>query len=96
MSVRRERNTKAGHLFACGKNDIFSNRTLAAIAEKHGRTIAQIALRFLTQQGIIVIPKSTHLERMKENYETLDFDLETDEINEIEQLEVGRSLFGWW
>ena len=81
---------------ACGKNGIFSNRTLAAIAEKHGRTIAQVALRFLTQQGIIVIPKSTHLERMKENFEALNFDLEAYEMGEIEQLEVGRSLFGWW
>ena len=53
-------------------------------------------MRFLLQQGIIVIPKSTHIERMRENFETLDFDLEADEMREIEQLEIGRSLFGWW
>ena len=81
---------------ACGKNGIFSNRVLAAIAEKHGRTIAQVALRFLIQQGIIVIPKSTHLERMKENFEALGFDLGADEMSAIERLEVGSSLFGWW
>ena len=98
MQLERQAGTKheSWSPLACGKNGIFSNRTLAAIAEKHGRTIAQTALRFLTQQGIIVIPKSTHLERIKENFEALDFDLETDEISEIERLEAGRSLFGWW
>ena len=65
-------------------------------AGNHGKTAAQIALRFLLQQGIVVIPKSTHIERMKENFATLDFDLEADEMREIEQLEIGKSLFGWW
>ena len=81
---------------ACSKNGIFSNPTLSAIARTHGKTVAQVALRFLTQQGIIVIPKSTHMERMKENLESMDFDLVTDEMRRIERLEVGRSLFGWW
>ncbi len=81
---------------ACGKNGIFKNRTLLEIAGSHGKSVAQVALRFLLQQGIIVIPKSTHIERMKENFASLDFDLETNEMQEIEQLEVGKSLFGWW
>ena len=81
---------------ACGKNDIFSNHTLLEIAGNHGRTAAQVALRFLLQQGIVVIPKSTHIRRMEENFIALDFDLEADEMREIEQLEIGRSLFGWW
>ena len=81
---------------ACGQNDIFKNCTLLDIAENHGKTAAQIALRFLLQQGIAVIPKSTHIERMKENFESLDFDLEPDEMRKIEQLEIGKSLFGWW
>ena len=81
---------------ACGQNDIFINRTLLEIAETHRKTAAQVALRFLLQQGIVVIPKSTHIERMKENFETLDFDLEAAEMREIEQLEIGKSLFGWW
>ena len=81
---------------ACGKNGIFTNRTLAAIAQNHERSVAQVALRFLLQQRVVVIPKSTHIERMKENLESLDFDLVAAEMQEIEQLEVGRSLFGWW
>ena len=81
---------------ACGQNDIFGNSTLLKIAANHGKTVAQIALRFLTQQGIIVIPKSTHIERMKENFESLEFDLTADEMREIEGLEIGKSLFGWW
>lgn len=81
---------------ACGENGIFTNRTLSDIAQSHGKTVAQVALRFLTQQRIIVIPKSTHIERMKENIESLDFNLDASEMWKIERLEVGRSLFGWW
>ena len=81
---------------ACGQNNIFGNSTLLKIAANHGKTVAQIALRYLTQQGIIVIPKSTHIERMKENFESLEFDLTADEMHEIERLEIGKSLFGWW
>ena len=81
---------------ACGQNGIFKNQVLLGIAGNHGKTVAQIALRFLLQQGIVVIPKSTHIERLKENFETLDFDLEADEMRAIEQLEIGKSLFHWW
>ena len=81
---------------ACGLNNIFGNSTLMDIAANHGKTVAQVALRYLTQHGIIVIPKSTHIERMKENFESLEFDLTADEMREIEQLETGKSLFGWW
>ena len=81
---------------ACGQNGIFTNRVLLKIADNHGKTAAQVALRFLSQQGIIVIPKSTHIDRMKENFESQNFDLEADEMREIEQLEIGKSLFGWW
>lgn len=81
---------------ACGQNGIFKNSTLLKIAGNHGRSAAQIALRFLLQQGIIVSPKSTHIERMEENFAALNFDLEADEMREIEQLEIGKSLFGWW
>ena len=81
---------------ACGQNGIFKNHTLLGIAQNHGKSVAQVALRFLLQQGIVVIPKTTHTPRMKENFAALDFDLEADEMLEIEQLEIGKSLFGWW
>ena len=81
---------------ACGQNGIFKNHTLLEIAENHGKSVAQVALRFLLQQGIVVIPKSTHIERMEEDFAASDFDLEADEMREIEQPEIGKSLFGWW
>ena len=81
---------------ACGQNGIFKNQTLISIAKNHGKTVAQVALRFLLQQGIIVIPKSTHIERMKENLGALNFDLSAEEMQKIEYLEIGKSLFGWW
>ncbi len=81
---------------ACGRNGIFSNPTLKEIAQAHGKTVAQIALRFLTQQGIPVIPKSTHAERMRENLSITDFDLTTAELKRIRSLDTGKSLFAWW
>lgn len=81
---------------ACGKNDIFKNPVLMAIAKNHGKTVAQVSLRFLLQQGIIAIPKSTHIERMRENFMVFDFTLEAEEMQEIERLEIGKSLFSWW
>ncbi len=81
---------------ACGKNEIFSNETLKKIAEAHGKTVAQIALRFLYQQGIPIIPKSTHAERMRENFSITNFELTAAEISSIRQLDKGKSLFSWW
>ncbi len=81
---------------ACGENGIFRNATLLKIAGNRGKSVAQVALRFLSQQKIIAIPKSVRIERMKENLASLDFDLAPEEITEIERLEIGRSLFGWW
>ena len=81
---------------ACGQNGIFKNKVLSQIAANRGRSVSQIALRFLVQQGIIIIPKSTKPEHMEENLMVLDFALEQEEMSAIENLEVGRSLFGWW
>lgn len=81
---------------ACGENNIFRNPVLMRIAEKHGRSVAQVALRSLVQQSIIVIPKSTKPEHMSENLAVLDFELEPEDMTDLEGLEVGRSLFGWW
>ena len=81
---------------ACGQNQIRQNPVLREIAAGRQKSVSQIALRFLVQQGIIVIPKSTDPEHMKENLRVLEFELEPDEMEAIEKLGIGRSLFGWW
>lgn len=81
---------------ACGKNGIFANQVLKEIAQTHGKTVAQIALRLLVQQNIPVIPKSTHVERMRENFSITDFELTAQDLAEIKTLDEGKSLFSWW
>ena len=81
---------------ACGQNGFFSNPVLKEIGARHGKSIAQAGLRFLYQQDIVIIPKSTHIERMKENRDILDFELTADEIEALKELDLDRSQFGWW
>ena len=81
---------------ACGRNGFFRNPELTEIGAKYGKTAAQVGLRFLFQQGIIIIPKSTHIERMRENLDILDFELTPEEMTELQALDMNRSLFGWW
>ena len=76
-----------------GRNNFFTNPTLEAIGKAHGKSVAQTALRFLHQNGVIIIPKSTHRERMVQNLDILDFALSDDEMNEIRKLDTGKSLF---
>ena len=78
-----------------GLNGIFTNPVLSEVGAAHGKTAAQVALRFLTQQGIIVIPKSVHKERMIQNLDTLDFTLTGDEMAAIRGLDTGHNLEGW-
>ena len=78
-----------------GLNGIFTNPVLTEVGAAHGKTAAQVALRFLTQQGVIVIPKSVHRERMIQNLETLDFDLSEDEMAAVRGLDTGHNLEGW-
>ncbi|MDE6712903.1 MAG: aldo/keto reductase [Lachnospiraceae bacterium] len=79
--------------FAEGKNDYFNNPVLKEIGEGHGKSAAQVALRFLIQSGVVVIPKSTHKERMEENFNVFDFELTADEMAKVEALDGGESLF---
>ena len=79
--------------FAEGKNNLFSNPVLTDIGGKYGKTAAQVALRFLLQKGIAVIPKSVHAERMRENIDVFDFRLSEGDMGEIEKLDTGTSLF---
>ena len=64
--------------------------------ERYGKSNAQVGLRFLYQQDIVIIPKSTHIERMKENLNILDFELTPEEMKELAGLDLDRSMFGWW
>lgn len=79
--------------FAEGKNDYFNNPVLKEIGAKHGKSSAQVALRFLMQSDVVVIPKSTHKERMEENFNVFDFTLTAEEMSAIEALDGSESLF---
>ena len=79
--------------FAEGKNNYFQNEILKEIGTKYGKSTAQVALRFLTQEGVVVIPKSTHKNRMEENFNIFDFELTEDDLNKIRTLDTGKSLF---
>lgn len=81
---------------ACGQNGFFRNPVLKGIGEKYGKSNAQVGLCFLYQQGIVIIPKSTHIERMKENRDILDFELTQEEMDRLSSLDMDRSMFGWW
>lgn len=76
-----------------GKNGLFTDPVLTAIGEKYGKTAAQVDLRFLIQSGVVVIPKSTHRERMEENFNLFDFSLAEDEMKQLEALDLRHSLF---
>lgn len=79
--------------FAEGKNDFFNTPVLKEIGAKYNKSAAQAALRFLLQSGVVVIPKSVHEERMKENMNVFDFVLTAEEMQNIEGLDTGESLF---
>lgn len=78
---------------AQGRNNLFSNPELEKIAAKHGKTIAQVVLRWLIQRDVVVIPKSVHKERIAENFDVFDFDLSSEDMSEIAKLDTGASIF---
>ncbi|MDR1905551.1 MAG: aldo/keto reductase [Clostridiales bacterium] len=79
--------------FAEGKNGFFTNETLTAVGKKYGKTAAQIALRFFIQEDVVVIPKTTHRERMIENIDVFDFTISADDMKAIGLLDKNESLF---
>ena len=85
--------TEAWAPFAEGRNRIFENPTLRAVAARHKRTVAQVILRWLSQRGIVVLSKSVRKDRMAENFNVLDFELSADDIAAIATLETGTSSF---
>lgn len=85
--------TEAWAPFAEGKNGIFQNEVLRAIAEKHGKSVAQVIVRWLAQRGIVVLAKSTRKERMKENLQVSDFELSAADLSAIATLDTKTSSF---
>lgn len=79
--------------FAEGKNGLFTNDVLAKIGDAHGKSVAQVVLRYLTQRQIVVIPKSVNPERMAQNLDVFDFELTADELESINALDTGASQF---
>jgi len=79
--------------FAEGRNNIFEDATLSAIASAHGKSVAQVILRWLIQRQVVTIPKSVHAERMSENIDVFDFALTDDEMERISILDGGKSVF---
>lgn len=79
--------------FAEGRNDFFTNPVLTDIGAKYGKSAAQVALRFLMQSNVVVIPKSVHKDRMQQNFDIFDFTLAPEDMAAIEALDSGESLF---
>lgn len=76
-----------------GRDNMLQNPTLTAIGEKYGKTAAQVILRWHLQRGVIVIPKSTHIERMRENIDVFDFTLSEEDMAAIAALDKAKSSF---
>jgi 2,5-diketo-D-gluconate reductase A len=79
--------------FAEGKNNMFQNEILVSIAEKHNKSVAQVILRWLTQRGVVAIPKSVRKERIIENFNIFDFELSQEDMEKIAALDTKESLF---
>ena len=89
LPILNETDTKVmawGPLGGQGADGIVKNETLSAIGTKYGKTAAQVALRWLTQRGIVAIPKSVHVERMQQNFDIFDFTLTADEMAQVATL----------
>ena len=79
--------------FAEGRNNIFQNDVLRSVGGKYGKSVAQVILRWLTQRGVVAIPKSVRKERIAENFNIFDFELGAEDMAAIATLDTGRSAF---
>jgi 2,5-diketo-D-gluconate reductase A len=79
--------------FAEGRNHLFENELLRSLAAKHQKSVAQVVLRWLTQRGVVAIPKSVRPERIAENLDIFDFELGPEDMEPIARLDTGASLF---
>jgi diketogulonate reductase-like aldo/keto reductase len=79
--------------FAEGRNNMFQNEVLVSLAEKHNKSVAQVILRWLTQRGVVAIPKSVRKERIIENFHIFDFELSQEDMEKIATLDTKKSMF---
>ncbi|HSX16118.1 MAG TPA: aldo/keto reductase [Candidatus Saccharimonadales bacterium] len=79
--------------FAEGRQNLFTNEVLAEIAGRHGKTVGQVVLRWNLQRGVVAIPKSTHKERILENFDIFDFELTGEDMKKISSLDEHKGLF---
>jgi len=79
--------------FGEGRSNLFKNATLAEIAKKYNKTVAQVILRWLVQRKVVALAKSTHIERMQENFEIFEFELSSEDMATIRGLDTATSLF---
>jgi diketogulonate reductase-like aldo/keto reductase len=79
--------------FGEGRNGIFENPVLKEIAQKHNKSVAQVILRWLIQRKVVALAKSTHRERIQQNFEVFDFELPAEDMETIRTLDTGKSLF---
>lgn len=93
VMVDRHVQMQAWAPFGEGRNNMFTNPVLMDIGAKHGKTAAQVILRWLIQRAIVALAKSTHIERMRENIDIFDFTLSDEEMERIAALDTGKSLF---
>jgi 2,5-diketo-D-gluconate reductase A len=95
QELMRERGvqTESWGPFAEARNSLFSDPTLSEIGSAHGKSVAQVVLRWLIQRNVVVIPKSVRPERMRENIDVFDFELTDDELARIAAMDTGESLF---
>ncbi|ECZ8573125.1 aldo/keto reductase, partial [Campylobacter coli] len=82
--------------FIANKNKIFNHPLLLCMAKKYSKTPAQIILNFLYKLGILLIPKSSNLQRMKQNLQIFDFELEDEDTQKLIYLDQNKSFFGWY
>lgn len=91
--IKRNVQMEAWAPFGEGRNDMFTNPILKEIGAKYHKSVAQVILRWLMQRDIVALAKSTHIERMRENFEIFDFQLSEHDMKIISELDTNTSLF---